>query len=194
MKKLIGSVVLAAALAATFSGCSGKDAQPEEANFECTQEGVRAPEWTCMPDSAVEGSLTDLGSAPFSKLGAGFTRTEAMANARNSLSFQVETKVKAKVEQFARSTGAGSDEVADKVSTQVSKQTSKIALTGSKQLKSWQHPTTKTLYVLVGVDEKSINQEAKNNVKSSYKNDNALWQQFQAKNALESLEKEFPTE
>jgi hypothetical protein len=39
-----------------------------------------------------------------------------------------------------------------------------------------------------------MNQEIKNQVKSSYKNDNALWQQFQAKNALEDLEKEFPTD
>ena len=34
--------------------------------------------------------------------------------------------------------------------------------------------------------------QVKEAVKSSYKNDEALWQQFQAKNALEGLEKEFP--
>ena len=50
------------------------------------------------------------------------------------------------------------------------------------------------MYVLVGIGENSMNKEVQNNVRSSYKNDDALWQQFQAKNALESLEKEFPTD
>jgi len=34
----------------------------------------------------------------------------------------------------------------------------------------------------------------KNAVKTSFKNDQALWQQFQSQQALEGLEKEFPTE
>lgn len=194
MKKLIGSVVLAATLAATFTGCSGKDAKPEEVSFECRQDGVLAPQWTCMPDSGVEGSITDLGSAPFSKLGDGFTRREALANGRSNLAQQIQTLVKDKVETFTRSTGVGGSEVADKVSTQVSKQVAKVSLQGSKQLNYWQHPTTKTMYILVGINENSMNEEVKNNVKSSFKNDEALWQQFQAKNALEGLEKEFPTE
>ena len=137
MKKLVGSVVLAAALAATFSGCSSKEATPEKATFNCVQDGVEAPQWTCMPDSAVEGSITDLGSAPYSKLGAGFTRREAIANARSSLAQQIQTLVKDKVETFTRSTGVGGSEVADKVSTQVSKQVAKVSLQGSKQINFW---------------------------------------------------------
>jgi len=194
MKNFAGSVALAAALAATFIGCSSKEAEPETVTFECRQDGVQAPQWTCMPDSAMEGSVTDVGSAPYSKLGSGFTRREALANARSSLAQQIETLVKDKVETFSRSTGVGGSEVADKVSTQVSKQAAKVSLKGSKQLNFWQHPQTKTMYVLVGVSENAMNQEVKNNVKSSYKNDNALWQQFQSKNALEELEKEFPTD
>jgi len=194
MKKLIGSIAVAVTLAATFTGCSSKEAEPEVASFECKQDGVLAPKWTCMPDAAVEGSVTDLGSAPYSKLGAGFTRREALANARSNLAQQIQTLVKDKVETFARSTGVGGSEVADKVSTQVSKQAAKVSLKGSKQLDFWQHPQNKTMYVLVGVNEKAMNEEVQNNVKSSYKNDNALWQQFQSKNALEGLEKEFPTD
>ncbi len=194
MKKVIGSVVLAATLVGTFAGCSSKKAEPAEVSFECMQDGVRAPQWTCMPDSAMEGSITDLGSAPYSKLGAGFTRREAIASARSSLAQQIQTLVKDKVETFTRSTGVGGAEVADKVSTQVSKQTAKASLKGSKQINFWQHPANKTMYILVGVNENSVNEEVKNSVKSSFKNDNALWQQFQSKNALEGLEKEFPTD
>ncbi len=196
MKKIIGSAFLATALAISFTGCSGKEeVQPsEEVTFHCVQDGVRAPEWTCNPGAGLEGSITEVGSAPYSKLGAGFTRREALANARSNLAQQIETLVKDKVETFARSTGVASAEVADKVSTQVSKQAAKVSLKGSKQVNSWQHPENKTLYVLVGVDESAMNTEIKNSVKSSFKNDDALWQQFQSKQALESLEKEFPTD
>ena len=195
MKKFVGSVALAATIAATFVGCSSKEeANPDVVSFECKQEGVRAPNWTCNPDAGIEGVVSELGSAPYSKLGAGFTRREALANARSNLAQQIQSLVKDKVETFARSTGVGASEVADKVSTQVSKQVAKVSLKGSKQLEFWQQPNTKTIYILVGMNESSMNEEIKNSVKSSYKNDNALWQQFQSKNALESLDKEFPTD
>jgi len=193
MKKFIGSLAAAAVLATTFVGCGDKDPKPEESDFRCHIDNVLAPEWACG-NSGLDGAITSVGSAPLSKLGQGFSRREAVANGRSSLAQQIQTLVKDKVETFARSTGVGGDEVADKVSTQVSKQAAKVSLTGSKQMKYWQHPGTKELYVLVGVSESSLNQEVKSQVKSSYKNDNALWQQFQAKNALEGLEKEFPSE
>jgi len=194
MNKFVGSLVLATALAATFVGCSSKEVEPKKATFECQQDGVSAPEWTCNPSVGAEGTITELGSAPYSKLGAGFTRREALANARSNLAQQIESLVKDKVETFSRSTGVGAAEVADKVSTQVSKQVAKTSLKGSKQINFWQNPQNKTIYILVGMDESAMNEEIKNSVKSSYKNDNALWQQFQSKNALESLEKEFPSE
>ena len=191
MTKMLTSAALAALLVAGFTGCS-KEAKPED-DFRCKIDNVLAPEWACG-SAGVEGAVTAVGSAPLSKLGQGFSRREAMANGRSNLAQQIQTLVKDKVETFARSTGVGGSEVADKVSTQVSKQVAKVTLNGSKQMKFWQHPTNKDIHVLVGVSENSLNQEVKEQVKSSYKNDNALWQQFQAKNALESLEKEFPSD
>lgn len=196
MKKSIGSIFLAAALAATFTGCADKAAgvsAEEKADFRCRINNVLAPEWACGNES-VDGAITAVGSAPMSKLGEGFSRREAIANGRSNLAQQIETLVKDKVETFSRSTGVGGDEVADKVSTQVSKQVAKVTLNGSKQIKRWQDPTNNDIYVLIGVDEGAMNQEIKNGVKSSFKNDNALWQQFQSKQALESLDKEFPTD
>lgn len=173
-----------------LAGCSGSEPKPEE-DFGCYTDGVKAPEWTCVP--SVEGAYADLGSAPMSVAGMGFSRREALANGRSNLAQQIESKVKDKVETFARSTGIGAGETADKVSTQVSKQVALVTLKGSKQVEFWQHPKSKTIYLLVAVPEDFINEEAKEMVKSSYKNDNALWQQFQSKNALEALEKEFST-
>lgn len=184
-------------MAATFAGCadkaSGVKAADEQADFRCRINNVLAPEWACGNES-VEGAITAVGSAPMSKLGEGFSRREAIANGRSNLAQQIQTLVKDKVETFSRSTGVGGDEVADKVSTQVSKQVAQATLNGSKQIKRWQDPTNNDIYVLIGIDEGTMNQEIKNSVKSSYKNDNALWQQFQSKQALESLDKEFPTD
>jgi hypothetical protein len=192
MKKFMTTTAVLAALLLGVSGCGDKAPEPED-DFKCRIEGSLAPEWACG-NSPVEGAITAVGSAPLSKLGQGFSRREAMANGRSNLAQQIQTLVKDKVETFTRSTGVGGAEVADKVSTQVSKQVAKVSLQGSKQIKFWQHPSTKDIFVLMSVSESSMNEEVKRSVASSFKNDNALWQQFQAKNALEALDKEFPTD
>jgi hypothetical protein len=116
-----------------------------------------------------------------------------MANGRSNLAQQIETLVKDKVETFTRSTGIAEGETVDTVSSQVSKQVAKVTLNGSKQLAYWQHPENSDIYLLMGVTKESVNTSAKESVVSSFKNQDALWQQFQAKNALENLEKEFET-
>ena len=190
--KRVGSIVLAGVVATMISGC-GEQPQPkqQEPDFRCRQEGVLAPKWTCTP--FVDGAIAEVGSAPKTAAGVGFQRRNALANARSNLAQQIETLVKDKVETFARTTGAGSSETVDQVATQVSKQVAKVTLRGSKQVDSWQAPSG-TLYVLVAVHETEVNAAAKKALKTSFKNDESLWQQFQSKQALESLDKEFPTE
>lgn len=185
MKKFITTLSLSALVAASFSACSSEP--KPEADFRCRIDGMLQPEWVCGNDIAIEGTITAVGSAPMSQLGRGFTQNEAIAQGRTALAQQIEVTVKAKIEQFARSTGTASAEVAEKVSTQVAKQVAQVTLNGSKMLKS--RLVGNTLYVLVGVPEKAINAS----VKSSYKNDEALWQQFQSQKALDSLDNEFPT-
>jgi DNA polymerase III psi subunit len=172
------------------TGCSSKhDVVTPDA--ECMIEGSVAPSWVCGGNT-LEGYYVAVGAAPLSKLGQSFSRREAMANARSNLAQQIQTEIKDKVETFARATGVGGSEVADKVSTQVSKQVARVTLGGSKQLKYWEAPS-KEIYLLVGVPADQVNKEVQQQVQSSYRNDDALWQQFQSKNALEGLEKEFPT-
>ena len=196
MKKQLGTLILSTALALSFTACSSKEPEAkaeEKGDFRCRIDSQLAPEWACG-NAGVDRKITAVGSAPLSKLGQGFSRREALANGRSNLAQQIKTLVKDKVTTFSRSTGVSDSEVADKVSTQVSNQVAKVSLSGSKQIKFWQNPGNSDIYVLVGIDESAMNQEVKNQVKSSYKNDDALWQQFQAKNALEALEKEFPTD
>ncbi len=195
MIKVISSVVVAGLMAVSFTACGGsapkvEKKQEETADFRCRKDNQLAPEWTCNPN--VEG-------ASYAGLGIGESKMESMrrkiavGNGREGLAMQIQTKVKAKMEAFTRSTGNADAETIDTVSTSVSKQTAQVSLEGSKAVKSWTSKTGK-LYVLVTVPEQTVNAGVKNAIKSSKGNDNALWQQFQSKQALDSLDKEFPTD
>jgi hypothetical protein len=193
MKRKISSVVFAGLIALTVAGCGEvpTPAVPVEPDFRCKQEGELAPKWTCVP--MVEGAYAGVGIAQKSAAGMGMMRRVALANGRSDLAQQINTQVKDKVETFTRSTGVADKETVDKVATAVSKQVAKVDLAGSKGVDSWTSPSG-SLYLLVTVPEQTVNSEVKKAVKSSMKNEDALWQQFQSKNALEGLEKEFPTE
>jgi hypothetical protein len=122
-----------------------------------------------------------------------FTRTEALAAARDELARQMTLKVKNMVKNFTQATGIGDDEVVDRVSAQVSKQVSKQTLTGSKQKDLWISPSSE-LFVLVVLDPASVGEAVKESIKTSYKNERALWQQFQGKKAQEELDAEIEKE
>lgn len=190
MIKMISSLAFAGLVAVSITGCGGSEAKPAEADFRCKQEGVLAPKWTCVP--TVEGAYAGVGIAQKSAAGMGHMRRVALANGRSDLAQQIQAQVKDKVETFTRTTGVGDRETVDQVNTAVSKQIAKVDLKGSKGVDAWNAPSG-ALYMLVTIPESGVNNEVKKAVKTSYKNDEALWQQFQAKQALDSLDKEFPT-
>jgi len=190
MIKMISSIALAGLVAITISGCGGSKPAPEEADFRCKQEGVLAPKWTCVP--MVEGAYAGVGISQKSAAGMGHMRRVALANGRSDLAQQIKSQVKDKVETFTRTTGVSDKEAVDQVNTSVSKQIAKVNLQGSKGVDAWNAPSG-ALYMLVTIPATDVNSEVKKAVKTSYKNDEALWQQFQAKQALEGLDKEFPT-
>jgi len=188
MIKTLSSIVLAGLVAATITGCG---ASPEGVFDEgCRIENAPAPKWACVP--IVEGAYAGVGISSKSAAGMGHMRRVALANGRSDLAQQIQVQVKDKVETFTRATGVGSAEVVDQVNTAVSKQVAKVDLAGSKGVDMWTAPSG-AIYMLVTVPESTVNSEVKQAVKTSFKNDEALWQQFQSKNALEDLEKEFPT-
>ncbi|WP_457745448.1 LPP20 family lipoprotein [Sulfurimonas sp.] len=198
MTKYVKSVALIALAAIAFTACSTKEEakkEPYNPTFKCMQENVLAPRWTCIPQ--VEGFYAGVGVAEKSAAGIAHMRRVALMNGRSDLAQQIQTQVKDKIEGFTRATGNASAETVDKVTTAVTKQVAKVDLQGSKAIDMWQAPSG-ALYMLVTVPEENVNNEVqkayKKAVKSSFNNDNALWQQFQSKQALESLEKEFPTE
>jgi hypothetical protein len=193
MKRTILSISAAALLAATmFTGCAGgqPEVKEEKADFRCRQDGVLAPDFTCDPFA--EGSIVALGVA---KMNAGgdkaFQRTEAMASARDALARQIEVKVSNLFKSFKATTGSGADATFDKSSSDVSKQLASQTLSGSKQIgRSWRHPETNELFIMVGISNEPVKEKMEDAIKTSFKNDKALYQKFLAAKADGELDKE----
>ena len=184
MKKSILSVASATLLALTLIGC-GEEPKPATPNFACQQEGVLAPKWTCVP--MVEGAYAGVGIANKSAAGMGHMRKVAMMNGRSDLAQQIQSQVKDRMKGFTQTTGQGDRETVDQVTQSVTDQIAHLSLNGSKAVDSWTAPSG-NLYLLVTVPEDFVNNEVKKTVKTSLKNDEALWQQFQAQKAFDSLD------
>jgi len=197
-----GLVLFSTATLFALSGCSGKDSETESPIVSapmqdpnaCYESKVLAPNWICDP--FIEGGLGAIGSAPKNPLGRGFQQTEAMADARDSLARELGTKVKNMFKSFAQSTGVGEDQSIEKVATNVSKQIASQNLEGARQKGRWISPDG-TLFVHVVLDPQGVatfKEEAKTIVKTSLKNDSALYQQFLAKRGMEELDAEIDKE
>ena len=184
MKKVLATTALAFSLIG-LTGCMNSTP-----NFDqCKIDGVDAPSWVCDGGATMEGGLFAVGSAAPNPLGIGFQRTEATAAARDALARQISVKVKNMFKQFQATTGIGDAQTAEKATQNVSKQVAAQTLAGSKVMKTWISPKTRTMYVLVGMpDPKAVQQQVKQAVKTTFKNDQALWQEFKAKKADEALD------
>jgi hypothetical protein len=196
MKKIITNSILAVAVAGTiFTGCgSNAPATPKvkkapEGDFRCRQDGVLAPKWTCNPYA--EGSIAAVGIA---KMNAGndksMQRSEAMADGRDALASQISTKVSNLFKSYKGTTGAGKNSTFDKATSKVSKQLANQTLNGSRAIDAWTNPSTKELYLLVVVGNDNIKNGMNNAIKTSFKNDNAMYQKFLAAKANGELDKE----
>lgn len=196
MIKTLLSIFISALVMITFSSCS-KDPIPTQQEviahsvdeFGCKQEDVDAPKWTCVP--MVQDFYAGVGIAQKSAAGMGHMRKIALANGRSDLAQQISTQVKDKVETYTGTTGNGNAETVDQVTTAVSKQLANVTLQNSKGIDTWNAPSG-ALYMLVTVPVSNINKHIQNGVRTSLNSDNASWQQFKAKEAIQALEKEFP--
>lgn len=177
-------------LAFLFTGCSQSELEKQDIGTfsECKQEGVKAPKWTCLSD--IDGYYSAVGIATHSAAGIAYMRKVALANGRSELASQIKTNVKDKITIYAGTTGVAKSETLDTATESITKQVADVDLSNSKAIDIWEAPSG-ALYILVTVPKDSINQNIKTNLRTSYKNQEALWQQFRAKNALDELEKEF---
>ena len=167
--------------------CSTKE-EPGPIVAECTYPAAStqvAPGWVC--DEPVPGvELSAVGYAKKSSAGYSFQKQMAVADARVQLAQTFKTHVSNMIKQYAEITGAADTETVDQVNTSVSKLITSETLIGSRLFKSKTSPGG-GLYVIVGLDSANVQKAAEDSIKSSMKNDNALWQQFKAKKAQDEL-------
>jgi hypothetical protein len=185
MLKIISKTLALSFLAATiFTGCGSKEAKvPEQATY-VDAEFDGAPQWVLSP--FVEGAVADMGSA---KRNAGndfsFQREEAIADGRNNLTRQLSIKVSNMIKTFKSSTSETYDKSIDSVSKQIASKT----LLGSKATKMWRSKTG-TLYVLVVLNADLVKDQMDQTIKTSFKNDKAMYQKFLASKAQGELDNE----
>lgn len=146
---------------------------------------VAAPDWICT--GSVEGvEVSAQGSERIVQGEVDAAQTFAMASARQKLAAAMKTRVQAMVTKYVGTTGAGSSATMDKVNESVTRQITDATLEGSRLIKSKTAPDG-TMYVLVGMDSKQVQKAAETAVKTSMNNDQALWQQFKAKNSKDEM-------
>ncbi len=194
MKKVILMLGILIISPIIIIGCGATKKEIKETKVQeqgLAKEFANAPKWVL--DSSAEKGLIAVGSAKVGKAGMQFARTEALANGRDELARIISVKVSNMTKNFGQTTGIGDNQTVDKVSSQVSKQIASEVLNGSRQKEMWVS-SIGDVYILVIVDTSLIKQMVKDGIESSYKNDVALWQQFQAKNAHEELDKEIDKE
>jgi len=151
-----------------------------------------APNWVLDP--TMEGGITGLGSAKIGPAGLSFARQEATAAARDEMARNISVKVNNMFKSFTQTTGIGDAQTVDKVASNVSKQVASQLIEGSKVKYQWISPACNELFVLVVQDPNITKQAVKQAVNTSLKNEQALWQLYQAKKATEEMDKEIEKE
>jgi len=190
MKMNLLKITSAALIAAVLSGCAGQNAPEKqaEADFRCKQDGQLAPKWTCNP--YLEGSMVALGVAPKNAGNDyGMQRAEAIAEGRDALANQISVKVSALFKSYKATTGSGTEATFDKATSKVSKQLASQTLNGSRGVESWKSDEG-TLYILVGLNNEPVKKQMEKAVKTSFKNDRAMYQKFLAAKANGELDAE----
>ena len=179
---------LLAAGAATFLvACSSTQPLPQPVASCVFADGSNqpAPEWICgAPVDGIE--LSAVGYADKSGAGANFMKQMAATAARVELAQTMKVEVQNMIKQYSETTGAGDSETVDQVNTSVTKQITKETLIGSRIFRQMPTPTG-GIVVLVGLAPEIVGKIAEQSIKTSMKNERALWQKFQAGKAQDEL-------
>ena len=188
---MIRIIIAALATLLLVSGCSKKP-EPKTAatGAGCVIEGANAPKWVCIPQGP-DAMVAGLGTAAKNPANDyGFQLSQAQAAGRDALARNIETKVQNLFKNWQRSTGVAQSATFEQNVENVSRQSANMSLQGSRIEDSWQHPVSGTLYVLMVAPENQVRE----GMLSSLRNEEALWQQFQSQKAHDELMREFDRE
>lgn len=160
-----------------FQGCaSSRSGSTEESAMK------DVPEWFLTPPEA-EDALYGIGSAK--KQNPSLARKAAIARARDEIASTVNTKVQSMLKDFMQESGVGENAQALEFTQSVSKQVTDVSLRGSK-VKEVYPAKDGTFYALVEYPLQSLRESTLEEAKKQ----EALYNEFKAKQGFESLEKE----
>jgi hypothetical protein len=189
MKRVWNLIAILAVGALLMTGCSNKELDVDEfvKNEQIANELEGAPAWVMSSIGNDDTLIYGMGVAAPVKGDISFQRSIASASARDEIARTISTRTKNMLKSFKEKTGTKDNMTFDTVVSDVSKQVSFEVLSGSKQ-ESWWISKSGNLYVLIGMPKKNISDIIKQKSNSSFKNNDALWQKFQGKQAQEELD------
>lgn len=117
-------------------------------------------------------------------------RIEAAAVARAELARQMELRVKDMYKRATQELGLGEDQTIDHAIQYATKQIADVTLKQSQQKKLFLDKDSGVLYTLYALDATLVDQQIKSSVKSSFNNQEALWNKFQATQVWKELDGE----
>ena len=187
--KIVGAMVAAMTLAA----CSKEviDTPPVAAVPECVfadGSNQAAPLWVC--GAPVEGvELSAVGYSEKSAAGPNYMKQMAATAARVELAQVLSLDLQNMVKQYVETTGAGDAETVDRVNSVVTKQITDQTLIGSQVIRQIPTPSG-GLVVLVGLDPEQAGDVAQDILRTSMKNEAAVFQKLQAEKSFDELAEE----
>ncbi|MBJ7537027.1 LPP20 family lipoprotein [Marinomonas transparens] len=147
-----------------------------------------APQWVC--GTPVEGvALSAVGYSEKSAAGPNYMKQMAATAARVELAQVLSLDLQNMVKQYVETTGAGDAETVDRVNSVVTKQVTDQTLIGSKVIRQMPTPSG-GLVVLVGLDPEQAGKVAQDILRTSMKNEEALYQKLEAEKGFEELASE----
>ena len=185
-QKQIASILLTALIVLMVSGCgsstppvrSGSTEAPAKQDYSTSGY----PDFFLNPPTA-EDAFYGVGTAK--KQNPSLAKKTATARARDEIAQAVNVKVSTMLKDFMQESGVGENAQALEFTESVSKQVSSQALAGSKIIKT-EVAKDGTFYVLV---EYAL-QNAVDASVSEARNQEALYNEFKARQGFEALEKE----
>jgi hypothetical protein len=133
----------------------------------CIIDKENAPSWVCtLPDEKV------ISSVGIAKMNSGndrnFQRKEALASGRSNIVDQIRVKVVNTIKNSITSNSNQDDEIYNKKVENISKQIAYQTLNGSRAIKSWYHPETNELYLLVVVKSHEVEKSIERSINKSF--------------------------
>jgi hypothetical protein len=147
-----------------------------------------APDWVC--GAPVDGvALSAVGYSEKSAAGPNYMKQMAATAARVELAQVLSLDLQNMVKQYVETTGAGDAETVDRVNSVVTKQVTEQQLIGSQVIRQMPTPTG-GLVVLVGLDPSQAEGVAESILRTSMRNEAALFQKLESEKSFDELAEE----